>query len=72
MHIVFSTKNREPYLLDPVIREHTHAYMVGHVEKLTEYILNQEAHHKSETFEDEYRRLLKLYSIDYDERYVWD
>jgi len=24
------------------------------------------------TFQDEYRRLLKKYGIEYDEKYVWD
>ena len=24
------------------------------------------------TFQDEYRKFLKRYGIDYDERYVWD
>ena len=44
----------------------------GHVERLKTYIANQEEHHKKETFQDEFRRLLKLYNIDYDEQYVWD
>ncbi len=44
----------------------------GHVEMLKTYIANQEEHHKKETFQDEFRRLLKLYGIEFDERYVWD
>jgi REP element-mobilizing transposase RayT len=44
----------------------------GHVEKLLEYIANQEEHHRRETFQDEFRRLLRKYKIEYDERYVWD
>ena len=35
-------------------------------------IENQAEHHKKATFQDEYRRFLKTYQIDYDERYVWD
>jgi hypothetical protein len=27
---------------------------------------------RSVTFEDEYRRFLALYEIEYDERYVWE
>jgi REP element-mobilizing transposase RayT len=44
----------------------------GHLDALTAYIANQEEHHKTETFQDEFRRLLAKYNIEYDERYVWD
>ena len=44
----------------------------GHVEALKVYITNQEEHHKKETFQDEFRRLLVKYGIEFDERYVWD
>jgi REP element-mobilizing transposase RayT len=44
----------------------------SHVELLKTYILNQEEHLKVETFQDELRRLLAKYQIEYDERYVWD
>ena len=44
----------------------------GHVESLKSYIVDQEEHHKTATFQDEYRRLLSLYELDYDEKYVWD
>jgi putative transposase len=36
------------------------------------YIANQHEHHRENTFQDEYRILLKKYGVDYDERYVWD
>lgn len=36
------------------------------------YIDNQVEHHKTRTFQDEYRAFLKKYGIEYDERYVWD
>ena len=39
---------------------------------LRRYIATQEEHHKNEDFKDEYRRLLKVYNVEYDERYVWD
>jgi putative transposase len=29
VHLVFSTKNRAPFLRDPVFRERVHAYLVG-------------------------------------------
>ena len=44
----------------------------GHVEDLKRYIANQEEHHKKETFQEEFRRLLRLYGIEFDEKYVWD
>ena len=44
----------------------------SHMEALLEYIENQEEHHRSVTFQEEYRRMLEKYRISYDERYVWD
>ena len=142
LHIVFSTKNREPLLSDPIIRNDIHAYLIGtctgqaspsicvggvedhvhilcrlaktlpvsdlirelkrdsskwvkeqsprlasfywqsgygafsvspgHVESLKSYIADQEEHHKTTTFQDEYRRLLELYELEYDEKYVFE
>ena len=141
IHLVFSTKNREPFLTDTV-RDDLHAYMatslnnlqcpvvlmnsigdhihilfrlsrtitissaVEEVKKLSskwlktqsttlqsfawqngygafsvsesnvpavcEYIANQREHHRINTFQDEYRAMLKRHGIQYDERYVWD
>lgn len=142
LHIVFSTKNREPFLADKTIRAQMHRYLHGicegqkcpsiaiggvadhvhllcrfsknlavadflrelksdssawikdhapdqrdfywqagygtfsisphHVEAVTNYILNQEAHHRTISFQDEFRQLCRKYGIDIDERYVWD
>jgi len=44
----------------------------SHIDGLREYIRDQEQHHRTESFQDEFRRLLKKYEIDFDERYVWD
>ncbi len=41
------------------------------LERVKHYILNQEEHHRRQTFEQEYIEMLKLAGIDYDERYVW-
>ena len=141
-HLIFSTKNRFPFLTDKTIRTNLHAYLAkvlreqdcetlivngveDHIhalfalsrthciadvvkeikrtssgwvkelsgslskfhwqggygafsvsqsglEEVIKYIENQEEHHKRVTFQDEYRAFLKAYSIDYDERYVWD
>ncbi len=142
VHIVFSTKNRFPFLNDASIRKEMHAYLGGtlneiecpvlavggtsdHVhilctlsknhsladvigkvkrssskwvkekgrsvnkfawqigygafsvsqsgiEKVCQYIQQQEEHHRRKTFQDEFRSFLNLYQIQYDERYVWD
>ena len=50
------------------------AFSIGqsNVEVLKRYIRNQKAHHRRVSFQDEYRKFLKSYEIDYDERYVWD
>jgi REP element-mobilizing transposase RayT len=42
------------------------------VEPLRQYIENQEEHHRQESYQDEVRRLLAKYEVEYDERYVWD
>jgi hypothetical protein len=44
----------------------------SHVEPLKGYIRSQEEHHRRESYQDELRRLLRRYEIDFDERYVWD
>jgi REP element-mobilizing transposase RayT len=47
------------------------SYSKTHVDRVISYIQNQEAHHKKETFLDEYRKMLKAFEIDYDERYIF-
>ena len=42
------------------------------LDALLAYIDNQEEHHRTKTFQDEYRVFLTRYGITYDERYVWD
>lgn len=36
------------------------------------YIDEQEEHHRTVTFQDEFRSFLTKYEIEFDERYVWD
>jgi REP element-mobilizing transposase RayT len=43
-----------------------------HVEIVKAYIANQEAHHKTQTFQEEYRDFLRRHGIEWDEQYVWD
>ena len=142
VHIVYSTKHRQPFLIDVAFRDRIHAYLAGicknldspallvggvedhvhllcrlsksiamadlirdlkrdsskwikteqpplgdfhwqkgygafsispgHVEPLKTYIANQVEHHRSVSFQDEFRELCKKYEIEIDERYVWD
>lgn len=44
----------------------------SNVPEVVKYIKKQEIHHRSLSFQDEYRLLLKKHSTEYDERYVWD
>jgi putative transposase len=139
-HVIFSTKDREPLLLDHNLRKRAHAYLAtvlkdlqcpaiiiggtsdhlhilcrlartqslsdimehlkacsskwlkaqgvnafswqrgygafsvsqSHLESVVSYIRNQEEHHRTMTFQEEYRLFLKRYRVAFDERYVWD
>jgi|SRR5690554_6113404 len=42
------------------------------IDKVIDYIKNQEEHHQKRDFQDEFRAFLKKYKVEYDERYVWD
>jgi len=44
----------------------------SNIEEVKLYIDHQESHHKTKTFQDEFRAFLSKYKVDYDERYVWD
>jgi putative transposase len=142
LHVIFSTKNRTPYLQDEQLRNDLYAYLAGtlrnldcpalivggvsdHVHilcqlsrtmtiaeliqesksesskwvkerdhslsdfrwqngyaalsvsqsnaaRVREYIAAQEEHHRTRSFQDEIRLLLRRHQIEFDERYVWD
>ncbi len=44
----------------------------GDVEALCRYIDGQEEHHRTRTFQEEFRAFLVKYGVDFDEAYVWD
>lgn len=48
------------------------SYSRSQIEKVYEYILNQEEHHKKQSFKEEYMLLLEKFAIDYDEKYLFD
>jgi len=140
VHVVFSTKERRPFLTDPAKRDAMHRFLAGvserlecqvirvggtedHVhllgrqartialadwvkelkrssslwakghelerfqwqagyggfsvsqsqsEEVERYIARQPEHHRKFDFQQEFRKLLELHSIEWDERYVWD
>lgn len=142
LHIIYSTKDRQPVIHDREIRDRLHAYLAGacnnlncpsfriggvedhvhigcrlgksiavmelikelkressqwmklqspdladffwqrgyaafsvspnRVPALTHYIVNQEEHHRTESYQDEVRRLCREYGAPLDERYMWD
>lgn len=42
------------------------------LEIVTQYIKNQEEHHKKQTFKEELLAFLNKYQVTYDERFLWD
>jgi REP element-mobilizing transposase RayT len=44
----------------------------GHKTDVIRYIADQREHHRTFSFQEEFRRLLAKYEIPHDERYVWD
>jgi hypothetical protein len=45
---------------------------VSNLEKVKEYVLNQERHHRKAGYQDELRALLRKHGVEWDERYIWD
>ena len=50
------------------------AFTVSHsqVDRVREYIRDQEKHHQRSTFQEEFLRLLKAHGIEFDEKYLWE
>lgn len=47
------------------------SYSQSQIDKVYKYIQNQEAHHKKQSFKDEYLEFLKKFKIEYDEQYIF-
>ena len=49
------------------------AFSVGRSQRddLVEYVRNQQRRHARLSFQDEFRKFLTVYEIEFDERYVW-
>ncbi|MCD6049367.1 MAG: transposase [Verrucomicrobia bacterium] len=44
----------------------------SNLEQVKKYIENQEEHHRTISFQDELRALLRKHEMEWDEKYVWD
>ena len=47
------------------------SYGKSQIKDVINYIENQEKHHKIKTFRDEYIDFLKLFEVEYDEKYIF-
>jgi REP element-mobilizing transposase RayT len=47
------------------------SYSHSHIERVYNYIKNQETHHRKRTFREEYQELLKKFEIEYNEKYLF-
>lgn len=49
------------------------AFSYGHsqIDDVVKYIINQEEHHRKKSFLEEYRQLLDVFKIPYDDRYLF-
>ena len=48
------------------------SYSHSHIGAVVNYILNQEAHHKKSSFQEEYLDLLKKFEIPFEEKYLFN
>jgi REP element-mobilizing transposase RayT len=72
--ILTSPKMKEIAHLDFAWQKGYGAFSVSQskVDVVKKYIQHQEEHHQKLSFQEEYRRFLMEYEIEYDEKYVWD
>jgi putative transposase len=48
------------------------AVSYSNIDAVKTYFANQETHHLAQSFQDEFRDLLRRHDLEWDERYVWD
>ncbi len=48
------------------------SYSHSQIERVYQYILNQESHHKQKTFKEEYLDILKKFDIEFNDKYLFD
>ena len=66
-------KDKAPEFQDSYWQAGYGAFSVSqsNVESVRSYIRDQEQHHHSATFQEEFRRFLEKHQIEFDEKYVW-
>jgi putative transposase len=42
------------------------------LDTVLQYVETQQEHHRTRTFQEEFRDLLRRHGVNFDERYVWD
>jgi len=47
------------------------SYSKSQIPQVIKYIENQEIHHKKRTFIEEYKKILNVFGLEYDERYIF-
>ena len=48
------------------------SYSHSHIDKVYQYILDQERQHRKKTFKQEYLEFLKRFEVEYDEKYLFE
>ena len=48
------------------------SYSKSGVDKVIDYLKNQEIHHKKKTFIEEYHDFLKEFEVNFDKRYIFN
>jgi len=48
------------------------SYSHSQIERVYQYILNQDTHHHNKSFREEYLDFLHKFEINYDEKYLFD
>lgn len=48
------------------------SYSNSQMDKVVKYIVNQEKHHQKKTFREEYIKFLEKFSVDYDNKYLFE
>ena len=67
-------KTKRPDLHDFAWQNGYGIFSIGYsqVDGTRKYIAGQEEHHRTISFQDEFRKFLERYAVGFDERYVWD
>jgi len=48
------------------------AVSYSNIGNVQQYLANQTEHHRAQSFQDEFREILKRHGLEWDERYIWD